>query len=111
VTDDKPVVSQPATAPSAPSEKMVDRPARSVAETKTVSAIPPPTKADVAKTNVAKPNLALVTPKNQFSATTLLIAGLALLLVACLLAWMLVRRTRSATQPSLISQSMDPPRK
>jgi hypothetical protein len=60
---------------------------------------------------VAKPNLALVTPKNQFSATTLLIAGLALLLVACLLAWMLVRRTRSATQPSLISQSMDPPRK
>jgi hypothetical protein len=111
VTDDKLVVSQPATAPNAASEKKVDRPARSTAEAKTVSATSPIAKAGVAKTNGAKPNLALVTPENQFSPTTLLIAGLALLFVACLLAWMLVRRTRSATQPSLISESMDQHRK
>jgi hypothetical protein len=103
----EPKASAPADlAATPPPEKKLDQPARSAAEAKTVSDAPP-----ITKTDAAKPNLALVTPENQFGPTTLLIAGLALLFVAGLLCWMLVRRTRGATQPSLISESMDQHRK
>ena len=62
------------------------------------------------KTNepeASAPNLATaVLPENQLSPAGMLIIAAALLVFACGLGWVLLRR-RHAPQPSLISQSMD----
>ncbi|HWF20490.1 MAG TPA: hypothetical protein VG754_14560 [Verrucomicrobiae bacterium] len=74
-------------------------PAESTSSTPIVTAAP-------GTNSVSAKALAFVTPETTTSPKTFLIAGLALLLVGIVLIIVMVRRSRAASGPSLISQTM-----
>lgn len=107
-------VSAPTPKPSAP--KPIEQPAKestTVEKSSTAASNPPtavtkaPTPQKVSSTNTPPQAATSLAPQTWFTVGGLFVAGLCFFVVAALLAWVLMRRTRSTSGPSYITRSID----
>lgn len=102
--------------PKPPAPEPVDQPVKestNVEKSSTAASNPPvavakaPTPQKVSPTNAPPQAATSLAPQTWFTVGGLFVAGLCFFVVAALLAWVLMRRTRSTSGPSYITRSID----